>query len=203
MLENSQTQYEQILRDAQLSKRNAHLVHFFKSDAENVQALCEYVSAGIAQNEAILIVASQTHILGMIKLLKEKNFEFQSYLDSKQLLLLDAEDTLKTLMVRDRPSRRLFQQQIGPLLKDVTTRFEKVRAYGEMVNILATKGNFEGAMTLETFWNEISLQYPFALFCGYMIENFSGDLQSVAATQVCSCHSHWIYNPVKPDSIGA
>ncbi len=203
MPNSTQTSLQQIIFEAQFSKHNAHLVQFFKTDAENVQALVEYVAAGILNDDGIVIVASQTHILSMLKSLKEKNIEFQSLVDSKQLLLLDAEDTLKTILVRDRPSRRLFQHQVGPLLKDITTRFKKVRIYGEMVNILMDKKNFDGAMTLESFWNEIGLQYSFALFCGYSVDYFSGDLQSVAATQVCSCHSHWIYSPNEINPLGA
>ena len=174
---------------------NAHLVQFFSSSAETMKAVSEYIVGGLKKGEGILLVATQTHFYGIEKELAQGGLELASLVDSQRVVFLDAQDILKLLMTRPNPSRRLFHQHLGKILKEMTEKFPHVRIFGEMVNLLVAEGNLESAMTLEGYWNELALKYPFSLLCGYTLDNFSNDLQSVAATKVCSCHSHWIFKP--------
>ena len=65
--------------------------------------------------------------------------------------------------------------------------------YGEMVGLLWDRGQAVAAMRLEDFWNELAMDLPFTLLCGYRT-NDSSDLTSFEG--VCGLHSHVVSTSV-------
>ncbi|MEA3202987.1 MAG: hypothetical protein QOI63_653, partial [Thermoplasmata archaeon] len=64
-----------------------------------------------------------------------------------QSVMLDAEEALATFMVDDAPDEALFLHHVGSLVRQAA-RAGPVRAFGEMVAILAQQGNFPAAALL-------------------------------------------------------
>src|SRR6266540_3933007 len=61
------------------------------------------------------------------------------------------------------------------------------RVYSETVNLLWQEGKQEAAIRLEEYWNELARQYPFSLFCGYMLDvhhdrTYAGPLEEIGRT---------------------
>jgi hypothetical protein len=64
-----------------------------------------------------------------------------------------------------------------------------LRIYGEMVEVLACEGNYNGASQLEELWNELSLEHSFTLLCGYSAAHFAGPDAGSALAIICCQHS--------------
>ncbi len=192
MLDSNALPYEQMIGDFKHQSRHAHLVHFFENETQVIQNVSQYALAGIKNGEGVILVITSSHMAGIEKALQIAGCNLTQLKTSGQLVMLDAHSTLSGLMVRNTPSRRLFQKTAGQLMQKMKSSFPLVRAYGEMVDILAHKKNFEGAMTLERFWNELALVHSFSLLCGYSVERFKNDSEGVDASRVCGCHSHSI-----------
>src|SRR5919197_5204091 len=64
----------------------------------------------------------------------------------------------------------------------------RVRAYGEMVDLLWRAGRHEQALTLEEFWDRMRGDYRFSLLCGYVMGNFYKESHSADFRHVCDLH---------------
>ena len=56
---------------------------------------------------------------------------------------------------------------IGSIIETAAAQGRRVRCFGEMVGLLWDQGNIEGALELESMWNDLAEHHDFALFCGY------------------------------------
>jgi hypothetical protein len=95
-------------------------------------------------------------------------------------------------MVNGRPDPARFFRVLDDALACATRgrRGGRVRAYGEMVDLLWRDGKQTAAIALEELWNEASRAHSFSLLCAYVMANFykGGDGGSFA--DVCRAHSH-------------
>jgi hypothetical protein len=65
----------------------------------------------------------------------------------------------------------------------------RVRAYGEMVDMLAQRGELTEAIALEGLWNNLGERVPFFLLCGYSAAHFVSSSTHRALRDICSSHS--------------
>src|SRR5205085_9449581 len=61
-------------------------------------------------------------------------------------------------------------------------------AYGEMVDILASEGNFKAAHELEAEWNALATQASLTLLCGYASAHFAV-AERETMSKVCAAHT--------------
>ena len=108
--------------------------------------------------------------------------------------MLDARETLDTFMVGGRPDRAAFREVGGAAIDRVCwfSGESVVRAYGEMVDVLLSSCNCDGAIQLELLWNELAQQYDFSLLCGYAM---GPSMKLAGRDEVCAVHTH-VHDPV-------
>ena len=96
------------------------------------------------------------------------------------------------------PDAERFDARVGALVRRLVGRGRPLRVYGEMVDILAARGDFRLAQELEALWNTFGEHTRFTLFCGYSAINF-GDPRSLEALRlICRAHSHVRSEPGDP-----
>jgi hypothetical protein len=66
----------------------------------------------------------------------------------------------------------------------------RIRAFGEMVDLLCERGNPTAAARLEELWNRLARRRAFSLLCGYRIDVFDRDSQLSVLPEICRAHSH-------------
>jgi hypothetical protein len=108
------------------------------------------------------------------------------------LIRADADATLASFMESGSPSRDRFEAVVGGLLDGVAERFPTttIRAFGEMVDLLARRGELGAAVALEELWNGLAETRDFSLLCGYQLDVFDQAVQTGALPDVCRTHSH-------------
>ncbi len=165
-----------------------HLVQFYEDEEYLLRSLSEYVDNGLSSGDACIIVASEPHRVALEQILKLKGHDLLSASGAGLYIPLDAAETLSKFTVQGIPDGDLFQRVIGPIIDLAAEGNRRVRIYGEMVALLWSEKKFDAAIRLEEFWNKIATTRPFALCCGYPIQEFEQDiLQHLGA--VCSSHS--------------
>lgn len=184
--------YEALIGDTRHHYRKSHVVQFFETEAEKVISVSRYIQNGLSQGEGIIIIAGHKFSLALEEELSRLEIKTSEAVASGQLVLLDSQHTLNSFMIGLSPDWLKFQQTIAKLMKEMNSRFRLVRAYGEMVDVLAGQGNLDGAMLLEALWNELNRSQPFTLLCGYAAANFKDDSDGVNASRVCGCHTHTV-----------
>src|SRR6185436_12284369 len=103
----------------------------------------------------------------------------------------DARKTLSAFMTGPVPDPERFRAAIAPVLQGAAAGGgTRVRAYGEMVDLLWKDGNPEGAIRLEELWNQLARAHDFGLFCAYAMGNFVKAADGDAFARICASHTH-------------
>lgn len=165
---------------------HSHAVQFYDDEQFLLATVAQFLIAGLRAGDRLVVCVTPEHSAAIAALLVP--YGGRAALDSGQLVVLDAREMLSMFMVRDMPDSALFRLAILPVItRPIGGR---VRAYGEMVELLWRDGNARGALRLEALWNELAREQSFALLCAYAMRNFDtgGDADSFLA--LCQSHSH-------------
>lgn len=180
----------------------AHRLQFYSVDAQLlISNVGEYIMEGLDRGEGILIVATPEHQAAFERNILSRTgpaseFSDVSKLtkakDTGQFLSFDAQELLSSLLLNGELDWPRFERIVGGILKEVRPRVAGAssRAFGEMVGLLWTAGQFELAKQLEDHWNVLMAKSDFQLFCAYPIDIFAPEFRSKAAADVMRSHTH-------------
>jgi len=168
---------------------HTHAVQFYETDAFLVGAVASFIATGIAAGEPAVIIATAAHRAAILEALAGKGIDTSRALDTRTLMLLDAEDTLQTFMVQGAPDWARLLRSVGGALAALAAYGggKPIRAYGEMVDVLWRSGERAAAIRLEEMWNDLRDRYEFSLLCAYGIDAF---YKETGLRDVCATHSH-------------
>jgi hypothetical protein len=165
-----------------------HCLQIYEDDDVFLDALEGFVAAGIRQGDAIILIATPTHLAGLETRLEASGFDVVAAAKRKQYLALDAKTTLARFMVGGWPDEGLFTQFIDELLLNARKEHKKVRAFGEMVALMWAQGQCGATVQLEHLWARLCEKESFSLFCAYPKAGFTENAVDALA-QVCAAHS--------------
>jgi hypothetical protein len=165
-----------------------HLVHIYEHEETFLNLLEGFVIAGINNLECVIIIATESHLNALNNRLKAQGFNINSLCQDQQYIPLDANATLSKFMVNGWPDEKLFNTSIAQIVKLAHDRNRQIRAFGEMVTVLWSKGLNGATVHLETLWNRFCASQPFSLFCAYPKAGFT---QSPADSlhKICCAHT--------------
>jgi superfamily I DNA/RNA helicase len=178
-----------------------HLIQAYTDDAFLARVVTDYIAAGLARRDAVIIIATATHIRAFTDRLAAEDIDASACGAAGQLLVLDAEDTLARFMVDGRPERTAFLSVIATALDRVRAAgHQTVRLYGEMVDLLWQE-QLEATLALEALWNELLSDERLSLLCAYRIDALDRHAKGVLR-QVTHCHSR-LMPPDEPERFEA
>lgn len=170
-----------------------HLVQFYQDDDFLRESVCRFLHAGLRQGETAIAIVTEPHWRMYSQALEAAGCDVHRLTQAGRLLFLDARQTLDQFLVIGAPDREAFWKLLGEVMRRARANSARprVRAYGEMVNLLWLEGNFAAAIRLEELWNELAQVHPFTLFCTYYLDPF--DTQAASSTAgILHTHSHFI-----------
>src|SRR3954470_10405594 len=169
-----------------------HIVQFYDSDSYLVSAVADFLAAGLRVGQPVLVIATPEHREAFAARVRAKGLDLDSAIDTGQLLMLDARDTLSRFMDGSVPDAERFRSQLGEVMGNLPlgTSHSVARAYGEMVDLLLKDGNIAGAVRLEELWNELANSHEFCLLCAYAMSNFDRESHSPGFEAICNAHAH-------------
>ncbi|RPB01149.1 hypothetical protein L873DRAFT_1827270 [Choiromyces venosus 120613-1] len=169
-----------------------HALQFYEAESYLYSAISSFILPTFFSTEsASVIIATRSHLDALEVHLREQNLVPGQLKDRGQLVLLDADEILLAIMPGGSLDVDLFDEYLGKLFPGVQSKFPKVRAYGELVNILCEQGNYELARQVEVAWERF-LSEPdrnVALLCGYNMGVFEAEGLSEVFQQICLNHS--------------
>jgi signal transduction histidine kinase len=171
---------------------HSHAVQFYDSEDFLFETVARFLGAGLRSGDRMVVIATPEHRDGFVERLGEDAVA-RAVADGR-LLMLDARQTLARFMVTGMPDPDLFRDTIGRALirlRDGQPQ-ARIRAYGEMVDLLWSDGNARAAIRLEELWNDIGQEHDFALLCAYVMGNFYKEGETARFMEVCRNHSHVI-----------
>ena len=168
---------------------HSHAVQFYEDEAFLVETVAIFLAAGLRAGDRLVVIATEAHRNAFLDALGADGRNARS---SGQLTMLDAAETLDLFMVDGAPDRARFRNVLGRVFAQVCAGHDgrRIRAYGEMVDLLWRRGNPTAAIRLEELWNEAADMHSFELLCAYVMGNFYKEGDSERFMEVCRRHSH-------------
>lgn len=170
-----------------------HTVQFSSGDGPLVSKVTAYLSAGLKLGDALLVIGTADRNALLARGLEESGHDLESATAQRRLLFADADQTLQRCLVGGEPDWWRFQRTLGALIGELHSESDRtLRAYGEMVGVLWTQGQFAAAARVEQFWNKTLSATSFHLFCSYPIDVLDPDFQPTALDPILSAHTHLV-----------
>ena len=158
-----------------------HAVQFYNDDVFLIDTVSAFITAGLKENGAIIVIATAQHREELRNTLQAANNSSITYIDAVELL--------STFMVDDWPNEARFTSTVGPLLQRAALK-GPVRIFSEMAAVLWTEGKTRAAIRLEELGNELASQHAFSLLCAYPMSGFPDQKNNLSFLQVCRAHTH-------------
>jgi hypothetical protein len=171
-----------------------HIVQLYQDQQFLNRAVCRFAAAALANGEGVILVPTIAHWDAFRPRLEAEGVDVRAAQSRGQLTIVDADNLLPSFMRDAMPDSPLF---LG-LAVDVITRargggkYPKVRWWGEMVNLLWERGAIAASMNLEDLFDQLADQQEIAIFCSFLMDNFSGDVHARVLPRLGENHSHLI-----------
>jgi hypothetical protein len=144
-----------------------HVLQIYEDDDIFLDALTGFVGGGINAGEALIVIATATHLEALHARLRSYALNVNSLIAEHRYIPLNAEEILSGFMINDWPDETLFMETVSKLMEKAGKNGRRIRAFGEMVAILWAQGNDGATIQLEHLWNKFAKQSRFCLFCAY------------------------------------
>ena len=168
---------------------STHIAQLFDDAKSRTDALVGFVRQGLEDADSVVVVAIREHWQLAAARLMRRGLQLDADIASYRLRVYDANEMLGRFMIETRLDRMLFDQVVGQRVRRLRSFGPRLRIYGEMVDLLAGKGDFANALRLEEMWNHLLREEPADLLCGYSSIHFGDPRHSESLSQICRTHS--------------
>lgn len=169
-----------------------HIVQICQNEIFLVETVTHYIRTGLNNNEAVIVITTPARRKAMIASMGPDGDRILDQKNQGQLRFFDAEILLSSFMIDGMPEWEPFFKHMGQIIQVMQLNHKKIRAYGDMVNILWQNKQHDAAILLEKFWNDLSELEDFSLLCTYSMDNLNPNAYDGSLARICQCHSHLI-----------
>jgi signal transduction histidine kinase len=174
----------------QVDGADQHFVQFYEDEPFLCATVADFLEGGVRAGQPMVAIATASHRQLFARALEGRGHDVGSLTSSGQLNFLDARETLSIFMRGGMPDASLFLNGLDGLFARLSAVAPggRVRAYGEMVDLLWQDGNGPAAIRLEELWNELGRRHTFTLLCAYGLRGFDNETDGVAFARICATH---------------
>jgi hypothetical protein len=166
-----------------------HIVQFFDSDESRAESVAAFLAEGHRAGEPAIVVARPGNWASASDLLQAQGIPVQQAIAEGTIVVHDANETLRRISRNGSPDREAFEAIVGKAVGRLAHRGPRVRAYGEMVDMLAQRSELPDAIRLEDYWNRLGERTPLFLLCGYSAAHFVAAGTHRSLREICAAHS--------------
>jgi hypothetical protein len=171
-----------------------HIVQLYQDQQFLNRAVCRFAAGALANGQAVILVPTLAHWDAFCPRLAAEGVDVKAAQANGQLSIVDADELLPDFMRDGMPDAPIF---LG-LAADVIARargggrYQKVRWWGEMVNILWERGDVAASMNLEDQFDQLAHKHDIAIFCSFVMDNFNSEVHTRMLPRLGQNHSHLI-----------
>jgi GAF domain-containing protein len=177
--------------DDRLQHRVLHVVQFYRDESFLAGSIIRFVRTGLARGDGVVLIATDAHVDALRAAASSPAFDLGSAVQAGRLIICEASEVLGTFLREDMPDEALFHAVIGDLVERArrASTNGRVRAYGEMVDVLWRTGNPAAVLRLEELWHQLLQEQSIELLCAYGLDSFSGGEHARFFREICERHS--------------
>jgi hypothetical protein len=169
-----------------------HAVQIYAEIEELAESVAAYLATGFAIGDPAIVITTAEHDDTFSRFLGATGWDGAELVEAGLLTKLDAAETLASIYDGKEISTSRFYEMADGAIDAIEARFpgRRVRAFGEMVDVLAARGRHDTAIRLETLWNDLAQTRNFSLLCGYGLDLFDATAQKSMLSPACDVHTH-------------
>src|SRR5688572_7527229 len=120
-----------------------HVVQLYQDQDFLNRAVCRFAGAALANGEGIILVPTQEHWNGIRPRLEAEGVDVDAARERGQLTIVDADTLLPRFLRNKMPDSPVFLGLAADVIAQARGggRYQKVRWWGEMVNVLWERGD--------------------------------------------------------------
>ena len=169
-----------------------HIVQLYQDQDFLNRAVCRFAGAAIANGEGIILVPTVDHWNAIRPRLEGEGVDVEAARKRGQLTVVDADEFLPRFMRDAMPDSPVFLGLAADVIGQARGRYQRVRWWGEMVNVLWERGNAAASMNLEDLFDQLAKEHDIAIFCSFLMDNFDGEVHAHMLPRLGTNHSHLI-----------
>lgn len=183
--------WDRVVADAAPSD---HIVQLYQDQEFLNRAVCRFAGAAIANGEGLILVPTLTHWDAFRPRLEAEGVDVEAARKRGQLTVVDADEFLPHFMRDGMPDSPIFLGLAADVIGKARAggRYQTMRWWGEMVNVLWERGDVGASMKLEDLFDQLGKEQDVALFCSFLMDNFNGEVQTRMLPRLGTNHSHLI-----------
>ena len=162
--------------------------------------LTQYVKEGLVNGEGIVIIARPVLRKAVISKMDASGLDVQALKSECQIKFFDADFLLSGFLIDGVLDEQGFQQFVASPVLAMQLKFGKVRAFGEMVDVLWKNDQQDLAIELEGWWDELCNKHELMFLCTYLLDSLDPNSYDNSLERICKCHTHLLpinsFNPV-------
>ena len=167
-----------------------HVLQLYQEESCLLDALAEFVAAGLRLEEGVLIVGSTPRWDLLIDRLQKSGVDARAYAARGQLKLYGVHVLLSNCTNGAGVDRSKLSRLLGSALELARTRYERARVFSELTDTRWRDGDRAGAADLERVWKPLLGVHDFALLCACPIDSLEGDTYDGTLQALCGAHTH-------------
>lgn len=171
-----------------------HIVQLYQDEEFLNRAVCRFAAAALAHGEGVILVPTLTHWEAFRPRLEAEGVDVDAAQKRGQLTVVDADELLPRFMRDAMPDAPVFLGLAAEVIARAREdgRYPRVRWWGEMVNVLWERGDVAASMRLEDLFDQLAHEHGIAIFCSFLMDNFSGEVHARVLPRLGENHSHLI-----------
>ena len=171
-----------------------HIVQLYQDDDFLSRAVCRFAGGALANGEGIILVPTPSHWNAIRPRLEAEGVNVEAARKRGQLTVVDSDECLPRFMRDSMPDSSIFLGLAADVIGQARAgvRYEKVRWWGEMVNVLWERGDVAASMSLEDQFDQLAKKHDIAIFCSFLMDNFDGEVHTHMLPRLGTNHSHLI-----------
>src|SRR3954462_7713375 len=171
-----------------------HIVQLYQDQQFLNRAVCRFAAGAIANGEGVILVPTAAHWEAFRPRLEAEGVDTDGAQRCGQLTVVDADELLPEFMRDAMPDAPVFLGLAADVIARARDggRYQKVRWWGEMVNVLWERGDVAASMDLEDQFDRLAREHEIAIFCSFVMDNCNGEVHSRMLPRLGQNHSHLI-----------
>jgi hypothetical protein len=174
------------------SAEYSHAVVFYNDEPSLGRTVANFLAPGLGHAAAAIVIASPSRQTVILNELARRGLNVKALKAAGDLQIVESDRLLDRIMSGADPSPARFRAAVDELIERACRGRHgwPVRAYGDAVDLLWTRGNPEGAIRLEVLWNRYKTPAQLSVLCAYADSSFSNRVDRRPDRQgVCDQHN--------------
>ena len=160
-----------------------HVAAFSNTGDFDAERVASFITEGLGWGEHVVVMCTTGHWNAVAERLDAAGVACGRAMREGRLVCVDAEEILDAITANGLVSGERFRDILQPLVKPAT------RVYGEVVSLLAERGDIDGAVALEQLGQQLAKTAGVRILCGYHIAG-PRRLSAAEMTRIRETHDH-------------